>query len=68
MKAPSAVAYPFSATVSGRRVLLLLLCLSLFAFVLRVSLTLNREIDIDEFQHLHAAWIVSHHYVVVLSG
>lgn len=65
MKAPSAVAYPFSATVSGRRVLsLLLLCLFLFAFVLRVSLTLNREIDIDEFQHLHAAWIVSHHYVL----
>ena len=41
-----------------------LLCLFLFSMVLRVALTLNREVDIDEFQHLHAAWMVSQHYVL----
>ena len=32
--------------------------------VLRVALTFNRELDIDEFQHLHAAWMLSQHYVL----
>jgi hypothetical protein len=36
----------------------------LFSIILRVALTLNREIDIDEFQHLHAAWMVSQHYIL----
>src|SRR3982074_688944 len=33
------------------------------SLVLRLALALNREIDIDEFQHLHAAWMVSRHYL-----
>ena len=43
---------------------LALLCICLFALVLRVALTLNREVDIDEFQHLHSAWMLSQHYVL----
>ena len=55
----------YLASSSRRRSLfLLLLCLFLFALVLRVALTLNREVDIDEFQHLHSAWMVSQHYVL----
>ncbi|HEV7858639.1 MAG TPA: glycosyltransferase family 39 protein [Pyrinomonadaceae bacterium] len=52
---------------SSRRDLYLylgLLGLFLFSIILRGALTLNREIDIDEFQHLHAAWMVSQHYVI----
>ena len=41
-------------------VFLLLAC----SLVLRLALALNREIDIDEFQHLHAAWMVSQHYLI----
>jgi hypothetical protein len=36
----------------------------LFSIILRGALTLNREIDIDEFQHLHVAWMVSQHYLI----
>lgn len=38
--------------------------LLLLSIVCRLALTLNREIDIDEFQHLHAAWMVSRHYLL----
>src|ERR1700730_370643 len=38
--------------------------LLLLSLVYRLALTLNREIDIDEFQHLHAAWMVSRHYLL----
>ncbi|MCU1265559.1 MAG: hypothetical protein JWM21_1877 [Acidobacteria bacterium] len=41
-----------------------LFCLFLISVIIRLALTLNREIDIDEFQHLHAAWMVSQHYVL----
>src|SRR3982074_3036604 len=34
------------------------------SLVLRLALALNRELDIDEFQHLHAAWMVSQHYII----
>ena len=55
----------YSATGSRRRLLYLgLICLFVFSLVLRAELTLNREVDIDEFQHLHAAWMVSQHYVL----
>jgi hypothetical protein len=55
----------YLASSSRRRSLfLVLLCLFLFALVLRVALTLNREVDIDEFQHLHSAWLLSQHYVL----
>jgi hypothetical protein len=43
---------------------LALFALFLFSIILRGALTLNREVDIDEFQHLHAAWMVSQHYVM----
>ena len=36
----------------------------LFSLVLRIAFTLNRELDWDEFQHLHAAWMVSHGYTL----
>lgn len=36
--------------------------LLLFSILLRLALTLNKQVDIDEFQHLHAAWMVSQHY------
>src|SRR6266436_7112705 len=55
----------YLASSSHRRSLFVgLLCLFLFALVLRAALTLNREIDIDEFQHLHSAWMLSQHYVL----
>ena len=38
--------------------------LLLISIVFRLALTLNREVDIDEFQHLHAAWMVSQHYLL----
>jgi hypothetical protein len=38
--------------------------LLLFSVVLRVALTLNRELDMDEFQHLHTAWMLSRHYLI----
>src|ERR1043165_2522151 len=39
-------------------------CLLLFSVVLRVALTLNRELDMDEFQHLRSAWMISRHYLI----
>ena len=36
----------------------------LFSLILRAALTINRELDIDEFQHLHVAWMVSRHYIL----
>lgn len=36
----------------------------LFSILLRIALTLNRRIDIDEFEHLHGAWMVSRHFVI----
>ena len=36
----------------------------LISLILRISFTLNRELDWDEFQHLHAAWMVSHGYTL----
>src|SRR5450432_3532550 len=55
----------YLASGSRRRSLfLVLLCLFLFALVLRVALTIDREVDIDEFQHLHSAWMLSQHYVL----
>jgi Dolichyl-phosphate-mannose-protein mannosyltransferase len=47
-----------------RLVYLVVFCLLLFSVVLRVALTLNRELDMDEFQHLHSAWMVSRHYLI----
>ena len=47
-----------------RLVYLGLFGLFLISIVFRVALTLNREVDIDEFQHLHAAWMVSRHYML----
>src|SRR2546422_11054054 len=47
-----------------RFLFLVLLGFFLFSIALRVALTLNREVDIDEFQHLHAAWMVSQHYLL----
>jgi hypothetical protein len=38
--------------------------LLLFSVILRAALTLNRELDMDEFQHLHTAWMVSRHYLI----
>lgn len=53
------------AAGSFRRPLYLaLFALFLFSILLRGALTLNRELDIDEFQQLHAAWMVSQHYVL----
>src|SRR5919202_6549099 len=50
---------------SARRLLYLaLFCLLLFSVVMRAALTLNRELDMDEFQHLHSAWMVSRHYLI----
>ena len=37
--------------------------LFLFSTVVRLALTLNRELDVDEFEHLHAAWMVSRHFL-----
>ncbi len=37
--------------------------LLLFSLIVRVALTLNRNFDWDEFQHLHAAWMVSEQYL-----
>lgn len=54
----------FASSSRRRPLYLVLLGLFLFSIVLRVALTLNREIDIDEFQHLHSAWMVSQHYVL----
>jgi hypothetical protein len=55
----------YSATDTLRRFLYpsLFVCF-LFSIILRGALTLNRELDIDEFQHLHAAWMVSQHYIL----
>jgi hypothetical protein len=54
-----------SATDATERVLYRgLFCLFLFSIILRGALTLDRELDIDEFQHLHAAWMVSRHYII----
>lgn len=47
-----------------RLVYLGLFGLFLISIIFRVALTLNREVDIDEFQHLHAAWMVSRHYML----
>src|SRR5918912_464114 len=47
-----------------RSLYLVLFGLFLFSVLLRVGLTLNRELDMDEFQHLHSAWMVSRHYLV----
>ena len=47
-----------------RFVYLVLFGLLLISVVFRLALTLNREVDIDEFQHLHAAWMVSRHYLL----
>src|ERR1043166_164395 len=47
-----------------RFVHLIVLCLLLFSVVLRAALTFNRELDMDEFQHLHSAWMVGHDYLI----
>ncbi|MDQ3744123.1 MAG: glycosyltransferase family 39 protein [Acidobacteriota bacterium] len=47
-----------------RLIYLAVFCLLLFSVVLRVALTLNRELDMDEFQHLHSAWMISRHYLI----
>jgi hypothetical protein len=55
----------YSTTHPLRRTLYLgLLGVFLFSIVLRAALTVNRELDIDEFQHLHAAWMVSQHCAI----
>jgi Dolichyl-phosphate-mannose-protein mannosyltransferase len=36
----------------------------LLAIIVRAGLTLNSELNIDEFEHLHAAWMVAHHFVI----
>ena len=36
----------------------------LLSIIVRAALTLNREVDIDEFEHLHAGWMMSHHYLI----
>jgi hypothetical protein len=38
--------------------------LLLLSVILRAALTLNRELDMDEFQHLHTAWMLSRHYLI----
>src|SRR5918911_3424541 len=43
---------------------LVLFCLFLLSIILRAALTLNRELDMDEFEHLHSAWMVSRHYLI----
>jgi hypothetical protein len=50
---------------SPRRLLYLILSgLLLFSVVLRVALTFNRELDMDEFQHLHTTWMLSRHFLI----
>lgn len=49
---------------AAHRLYLVLFALLLFSLTLRAALTLNRELDMDEFQHLHSAWMVSRHYLI----
>jgi hypothetical protein len=50
---------------SPRRLLYLIVFgLLLFSVVLRVALTFNRELDMDEFQHLHTTWMLSRHFLI----
>jgi hypothetical protein len=50
---------------SPRRLLhLIIFGLLLLSVVLRVALTLNRELDMDEFQHLHTTWMLSRHFLI----
>jgi hypothetical protein len=58
------MSYHSTTEIPQRSLYLGLSCLFLFSIIMRVALTLNRELDIDEFQHLHAAWMVSQHYAI----
>src|SRR6266849_6755356 len=53
-----------TSKISKRFLYLVVFLLLACSLVLRQALALNREIDIDEFQHLHAAWMVSQQYLI----
>lgn len=56
--------YDSSNNTLPRSLFVGLFCFFLLSVIIRASLTINREIDIDEFQHLHAAWMISQHYIL----